>query len=154
MKSLQQRFLIMTILIYAFSFSSYGQQVERTITLVCNTAKLKDMKPKNAHRVCYFNGYPGSDPRQFTVNAVVEDTLIWNGKPLSGSDELNITKIKYEKGTKIFDKDSIEGTKTVKAVAKYSTKGKKPYTYKIYFKINNTKKQYFIDPKVSVIPRG
>ncbi len=139
----------MTLLICAFSIKSYSQQVEHPITLICDTDKLKNMKPKNAYKACYFQGQTESDSRKFTVTGNLNDTFVWNGKASSGTDELNITKIKYEKGTKIFKNDSIEGTNTVRAVAKKSTKNKDPYTYIIYFKVNN-KKKYHIDPKVRI----
>ena len=60
-------------------------------------------------------------------------------------------KSNMKKEHKIFDDDSIEGTKTVKATAKFNTKDKDPYTYKISFKINGTGKTYHIDPKVKIV---
>jgi len=149
MKTTQQRFIIMILLIYAFSFSSYGQQVERTITLICDTDQLKNAKPKDAYKFCHFQGQTESDSRDYTASGDIEDTFIWEGKASSGSGKLKITKIKYERGTKVFSKDSIQGTQTVRAVAKHSTKGKDPYKYIIYFKLNK-KKKYFIDPKLKI----
>lgn len=149
MQTSKRYFIATALLVFTFGFNSFGQ-VERTATLICDTNKLINMQPKNAHKVCYFEGQEaGSDPRQYVINGNLGDTIIWKGKPASGSDELNITKIKYEKGTKIFEKDSIEGSKTVRAVAKFRTKDKPDYTYLIYFKVNG-RKQYFIDPKVKI----
>jgi len=149
MKSPYRHFTLITLLLCVYSFNTYGQQTEHTITLKCHIDHLKE--GKDPYKFCKFEGQTETDTREFTVTGKVGDTFIWTGQAHSGSDELNITKIKYEKGTKIFDQDLIEGTKTVKAVAKFNTKGKDPYTYKISFKINDSGKTYHIDPKVKIV---
>ena len=149
MKTKRIHLTVIAFLLCLFSFDSYSQEVERTITLKCHINRLKENK--DPYTVCKFEGQTEPDTREFTVTGNVGDSFIWKGEPYSGSDELDITKIKYEKGTQIFDNESIEGTKTVKAVAKFNTKEKDPYTYKISFKINGTGKTYHIDPKVKII---
>ncbi len=149
MKTTKQFFILVTIALLSFSNTSFGQALEHTVTLKCHIDSLK--QKKDPYKVCKFEGQTETDTRQFTVTGKVGDSFIWKGEAYSGSDELNITKIKYEKGTRIFANDSIEGTKTVKAVAKFNTKGKAPYTYKISFKINGRGKTYHIDPKVKIV---
>lgn len=149
MKTTKQFFILVTLALLSFSNTSFGQALERTVTLKCYIDSLKQQK--DPYKVCKFEGQTETDTRQFTVTGNVGDSFIWKGEAYSGSDKINITKIKYEKGTKIFDNDSIEGTKTVKAVAKYNTNGKAPYTYKISFKINGKGKTYHIDPKVRIV---
>ena len=149
MKTAKQLLVPFTIALLSLSNTTFGQAKEHTITLKCHINRLQENK--DPYKVCKFNGQTESDTRQFTVTGNVGDTFIWKGEAYSGSDELNITKIKYEKGTKIFDKDLNEGTKTVKAVAKFNTKGKDPFTYKISFRINGKGRTYHIDPKVKIV---
>jgi len=149
MKTTKQLFTLVTIALLSFSNNSFGQAQEHTIILKCHINRL--LENKDPYRVCKFEGQTETDTREFTVTGNVGDTFVWKGEAYSGSDELDITKIKYEKGTKIFDEESIDGTKTVKAVAKFNTKGKDPYTYKISFKINGKGKTYHIDPKVKIV---
>ena len=149
MKTTKQLFMLVTIALLSFSNTSFGQAQERTITLKCHINRLQENK--DPYKVCIFQGQTETDTRQFTVTGNVGDSFIWKGEAYSGSDELDITKIKYEKGTKIFDEESIDGTKTVKAVAKFNTTGKEPYTYRISFKINGKGRTYHIDPKVKIV---
>jgi len=149
MKSIKQLFILVTIALLSFSNATFAQGQEHTITLKCHINRLQENN--DPYKVCKFEGQTETDTRQFTVTGNVGDTFIWKGEAYAGSDELNITKIKYEKGTEIFDKESHEGTKTVKAVAKFKTKNKDPYTYKISFKINGKGKTYHIDPKVKIV---
>ena len=149
MKTTNQLFMLVTIALLSFSNTSFGQAQERIITLKCHINRLQENK--DPYKVCKFEGQTETDTRQFTVTGNVGDSFVWKGEAYSGSDELDITKIKYEKGTKIFDEESIDGTKTVKAVAKFNTNGKDPYTYKISFKINGKGRTYHIDPKVKIV---
>ena len=149
MKTIKQLFILVTIALLSFSNTVFAQAQEHTVILKCHINRLQENK--DPYTVCKFEGQTETDSRQFTVTGKVGDSFVWKGEAYSGSDELNITKIKYEKGTKIFDEESIEGTKTVKAVAKFNTKDKDPYTYKISFKINDNGRTYHIDPKVRIV---
>lgn len=149
MKTTKQIFILVTIGLLAFSNTTFGQTQEHIITLKCHINRLQENK--DPYTVCKFEGQTETDTREFTVTGKVGDSFVWKGEAYSGSDELNITKIKYERGTKIFDKEPNEGTKTVKAIAKFNTKGKDPYTYKISFKINGKRRTYHIDPKVKIV---
>ena len=149
MKATKPLYILVTIALLTFNNKTFGQAQEHIVTLKCHVNRLQENK--DPYTVCKFEGQTETDTRQFTVTGNVGDSFIWKGEAYSGSDELNITKIKYEKGTKIFDKESIEGTKKVKAVAKFNTKGKDPYTYKISFKINGKGRTYHIDPKVKIV---
>ena len=149
MKTIKQLFILVTIALLSFSNTVFAQAQEHTVILKCHINRLQENK--DPYTVCKFEGQTETDSRQFTVTGKVGDSFVWKGEAYSGSDELNITKIKYEKGTKIFDEESIEGTKTVKAVAKFNTKDKDPYTYKISFKINGNGRTYHIDPKVRIV---
>ena len=80
------------------------------------------------------------------------DIIKWDGKAQSGNDTIDIKKIKWDKGTNIFDKDSIGGIETVKGTVKHDTKDKKDFKYTIQFKINDSGRMYKIDPKVKVNP--
>lgn len=126
---------------------SYGQDQIR-VTLKCNVPALKAGNP--AYQVCQFvDQEPGTDTREYTIYAEVDDTIIWDGESSDGSAAIDIKKIKYNKGTNVFSKRELEGETTVTGQIKEKTNGK-PYKYKISFKINNKGKIYTIDPKIIV----
>jgi len=138
--------LLTLILFSTISFA----QTTHTVTLVCDTDNIKHEDP---YKVCYFvNQGEGTDTREFTIVANVGDTIKWQGITLS-DDNLEIRKIKYEKGTNVFDKDEIGGSTTVVAAIKKSTMDKPDYTYKISFKVNGRGTMYSIDPVIRVNPR-
>ena len=116
MKTTKQLFILVTIALLVFSNTTFGQAQELTITLKCHINRLQENK--DPYKVCKFEGQTETDTREFTVTGKVGDSLVWKGEAYSGSDEINITRIKYEKGTKIFDEEPIVKAKTVKAVAK------------------------------------
>ncbi len=138
--------ILCLLTVFFFSIISFAQTTH-TVTLVCDSESIKHADP---YTVCYFvNQGEGTDTREFTIEANVGDTIVWQGFTLS-DDTLEIRKIKYEKGTNVFDKDEIDGNTTVIAAIKESTKDKPNYTYKISFKVNGKGKMYSIDPLISV----
>ena len=140
-------FLLSLILILVFNTLSYGQ-VEETYTLKCNVAALQTDNPP--YQVCQFDDQePGTDTREYTIYAEIGDTIIWDGVSSDGNATIDIRKIKYGKGTNVFNDKEIDGESTVEATIERNTNGK-PYKYKISFKINNTGKTYTIDPKIIV----
>lgn len=146
MKSLRQMYLIIFIALVSINFS-FGQDLNPI--LKCNIAELKDkVEPFLA---CHFEGQDeDTDTRDYTIEAEVGNTIIWQGESESGNDSIFIRKIKLAQGTNIFDRDFINGVETVTGVVKHNTKNKPDYKYTIHFKINNSGKMYKIDPKVKV----
>lgn len=147
MKTLCYPLILCALTLLLFSTNSFSQ-TERTVTLVCNTDNINRVEP---HTVCYFVGQAeGTDSRNYTIEAEVGDTILWKGLTLS-DDSLYIKKIKYEKGTNVFDKDSLVGASNVIGIIKYNTKDKPDYKYKISFKVNDKGKMLSIDPLIKVI---
>jgi len=139
--------LFSLIFIFAFCNSSYGQN-QFELTLKCNVAALE--AGNQAYEVCQFvDQEPGTDTRDYTIYAEVGDTIIWDGESSDGNAAIDITKIKYGKGTNVFNDKELDGETTVVGIIQRNTDGK-PYKYKISFKINNTGKTYSIDPKIIV----
>ena len=133
------------IFIFSFYTSSYAQD-EIRITLKCNVAALQADNPP--YQVCQFvNQEPGTDTRDYTIYAEVGDTIIWNGESSDGAAAIDIRKIKYDRGTNVFNDRELDGETTVVGTVQRNTEGN-PYKYKISFKINNTGKTYSIDPKI------
>ncbi len=140
-------FLLSLIFVLVFSHVSYGQDVYE-VTLRCNVAALQAGNP--AYQVCQFTDQePGTDTREFTIYAEVGDTIIWDGESSDGNAAIDIRKIKYGRGTNVFNDKELVGETTVEATVERNTNGK-PYKYKISFKIDNTGKTYSIDPKIVV----
>jgi len=149
MKTSKQLVILLVITLFSFNNSAFAQAQEHQLTLVCNTDELKT---KKTHEACYFAQEPDVDPRKFLITVKVGDIINWDGKAKSGDDTIEIKKIKWDKGTNIFDKDSIDGVETVTGIVKHDTKGKKDFKYTIQFKVNGSGKMYKIDPKVKVNP--
>lgn len=135
------------IFIFTFYGLSYSQNQIRA-TLKCNVAALQADNPP--YQVCQFvDQEPGTDTRDYTIYAEVGDTIIWDGQSSDGNAAINITKIKYDRGTNVFNNREIDGETTVVGTVQNNTEGN-PYKYKISFKINDTRRTYTIDPKVIV----
>jgi len=135
-------------LIFIFACSTLYSQDEHRETLKCNVAALEAGNP--AYQVCQFTDQePGTDTRDYTIYAEVGDTIIWDGESSDGSAAIDIRKIKYHRGTNVFNSREIEGETTVVGQVQEKTNGQ-PYKYKISFKINNTGRTYTIDPKIIV----
>ena len=140
---------ILVIALFAFNNSSFAQVQEHLVTLVCDTDQLKTEKPFEA---CYFAQNPEVDPRDYEITVNVGDVIIWEGQAASGEDKIDIKKIKWDHGTKIFAKDFIDGIETVTGTVKHDTENKEDFKYTIQFRVNDSRKMYKIDPKVKVNP--
>ena len=146
MKILKSTFFSLIFIFVCYN-TSYGQD-QISATLKCNVAALEAGNP--AYQVCQFTDQePGTDTRDYTIYAEEGDTIIWDGESSDGSAAIDIRKIKYHKGTNVFNNREIDGETTVVGIVENKTNGK-PYKYKISFKINNTGKTYTIDPKIIV----
>jgi hypothetical protein len=128
-----------------FSGLMYAQdQIDATLS--CDVAALEAGTP--AYEACSFvNQEPGTDTREYTIYAEIGDTIIWRGESTDGSAAIDIRKIKYDRGTNVFNKPELDGETTVEGTVKRNTNGE-PYKYTITFKINNTGGNYKIDPKI------
>ena len=146
MKTLKSTFFSLIFIFVCYN-TSYGQD-QISATLKCNVAALQAGNP--AYQVCQFTDQePGTDTREFTIYAEVGDTIIWDGESSDGSAAIDIRKIKYHRGTNVFNKRDLDGETTVVGEVQEKTNGQ-PYKYKISFKINNTGSTYTIDPKIIV----
>jgi len=166
MKSLAKTFLTASLV---FLFSAFGfSQATITIKLIVDTANFdKDNLPSSCRFEATWSdsnkvvkSTPG-DLEGFLIDAFAEDTIIWVGQSSSSDITIiDITKIKYKKGTRIFKNKTNYGKnhdgsrkETVKTKVVDSTKGKPDYKYDLSFKINkgNTHK---IDPKIRIGSRN
>jgi len=146
MKTLKSTFFSLIFIFVCYN-TSYGQD-QISATLKCNIAALEAGNP--AYQVCQFTDQePGTDTREYTIYAEVGDTIIWDGESSDGSAAIDIRKIKYHRGTNVFNSREIDGETTVVGQVQEKTNGQ-PYKYKISFKINNTGRTYTIDPKIIV----
>ncbi len=146
MKTFKSLFLSLVFVVF-FTGLSYAQnQIDATLS--CDVAALEASTP--AYQACSFvDQQPGTDTREYTIYAEIGDAIIWSGESTDGSAAIDIRKIKYDKGTNVFNKTDLDGETTVVGEVKKNTNGK-PYKYTISFKVNNKGRMYRIDPKVSV----
>jgi len=115
------------------------------VTLYVNTAEINN---QNISATCNFGQETGIKNEDYTIVVNVGDTIIWEGVSSSSENDIvGITKIKFEEGTKIFDKDVLEGTSTVVGTTIGTTD--KDEKYKISFKVNGSS-TYSIDPKIQI----
>ncbi len=143
----QKRYYLSLLCVFLFSGIIYAQD-QIDVVLRCNVAALNDgAAPSTA---CRFVGQdPDTPTEEFTTYAEIGDTIIWSGESTDGSTAIDIRKIKYERGTNVFDSTDLDGATTVVGSIKNQTNGK-DYKYRISFKINNTGKTHSIDPKIRV----
>ena len=147
MKNSKQLFKLFAILLLSFSINSYGQAQTHTVILHVNTAEITN---QNISTTCNFGQEEGISNEEFTIEVNVGDIIIWQGvSSTSDTDVVDITKIKYERGTNVFNIDEIDGISTVVGTVLRPT-GNQDNKYKISFKINGTGATYAIDPKVIV----
>ena len=164
MKSLVKTFLVTSLILL---FSAFGfSQTTITITLIVDT----DTFERDDWRAsCHFEAEwadtghvitNNGDLEDFLVEAFVDDTIIWEGESSSSEHVIvDITKIKYKKGTRIFKNKTNDGKKPngskkekVKTKALYSTQDKPDYKYDLTFKIKHLG-SFTIDPKMRIGPR-
>tara|TARA_R110000772_G_scaffold60561_1_gene136717 strand:- start:26 stop:505 length:480 start_codon:yes stop_codon:yes gene_type:complete len=157
MKSFSAIFLI-------FLFSTIGFSQETiTIKLIVDTA---NFDPDDLPASCSFEATWESGEVQrstgnledFSVEATVNDTIIWEGHSSSSNQIVDIKQIRRDGGKEIFNKRSHSGSRqgnsnreTVKSKVLYSTENGEDYKYKIKFSIDNGA-WHKIDPKVTVVP--
>ncbi len=170
MKSFAKTFLTIFII---FLFSTFGfSQATITITLIVDT---DNFDPDDLPASCRFEATwsdsdkivkstPG-DLEGFLIDAFVEDTIIWEGESSDPENVIvDIRKIKYKKGARIFKNKANDGKKRngskkekVKTKVLKSTKGKPDYKYDLSFKLkgaNRANGNYKIDPKIRIGSRN
>ncbi|WP_282121958.1 hypothetical protein [Algibacter mikhailovii] len=173
MNSLVKTFSIVALL-FLFPFFGFSQgspepasdPITITITLIVDT---ENFDPNDLDKSCHFE-VKRSDglkvPLQtgvklidFLVKGKVDDEIIWQARPKPGSiGKVNIKKIRYQNGTRIFRKKDHGWflSKRIKVKALYNSKGRPDYKYDLRFKIKKAGKangKYTIDPKMKIMPR-
>lgn len=163
MKSIQNWGVVLVMLLGATIFT-YGQQTH-VITLSVDTNEIND---ENVLEVCSLQASENTtveaddDLESFTVIVNEGDDIIWEGVSDFSEDHIvEITKVKYDSGTEVFNdfktKD-LEGKKDgkkkkVKAKVKNNTKNKEPTKYILKFTVivNGVEsEEYSIDPVIKV----
>lgn len=159
MKLSNLKILITTFLLLLFSYSFSQETI--TITLIVDTNTFNSSDPNNS---CSFKAiYSKSgkviksdkDIENFTIDAKVDDTIIWEGTALNSKDIIDIKRIKRENNSKVFKKRRNYGKRIgnsnreiVESKILYSTKDKEDYKYVLSFKYKG--RTYKIDPKIKV----
>jgi hypothetical protein len=146
-------------------FSAIGfSQATITIKLIVDTA---NFDPDNLSASCRFEATwsdsgkvvrSDGDLEDFTIDAFVEDTIVWEGESSSSDIAIiDIKKIDRDNDSKIFKDKKNYGKKEgdsrkeiVKSKILYDTQDKSDYKYTLFFKINNRGKTHKIDPKIKV----
>ena len=162
MKSHLQHFLA---IFFIFLCSVVGfSQATITIKLIVDTA---NFNPDDLSSSCSFEATwsdsgkvvrSNGDLENFTIDAFVDDTILWEGQS-SSSDlaVIDIKKIDRENDSKIFKTKKHYGKirgnsnkETVEDRVLYDTEDMPDYKYKIFFKINRRGATHKIDPKIKV----
>ena len=148
-----------------FLCSTVGfSQTTITIKLIVDTA---NFNPNDLSSSCRFEATwsdsgkvvsSNGDLENFTIDAFVDDIIIWEGQS-SSSDiaVVDIKKIDRDNDSKIFKTKKhygkIQGNsnkETVEDQVLYNTEGMPNYKYTIFFKINRRGTTHRIDPKIKV----
>ncbi len=153
MKKIKQTLFLLTISLILFANDTIAQETIY-VTLNVNTA---EVKTDGAHNYCRFEGQSESmDTRDFTINANVGDTIIWEAvSSSSDDDQVKITAIDYEGGTNVFSSNKMRGENgVVTGKINKDTAGKDAYKYTISFKIMTNGQlrpgTFQVDPKIKV----
>lgn len=166
MRSLVRSILILFVI--SLSSTAVFSQATITIKLLVDT---ENFNPRDLVESCRFEATwsnsrkvvrSNGDLEGFVIDAVVGDVIVWEGASSSGSsDVIDIKRVDRGRGSKIFKNDKHSGKKvgnskkeTIQDKVLYDTKGKDDYKYDISFKINGKGRNYKIDPKIRITPRG
>ena len=159
---------ILVLFIVSLSSNAVFSQATITIKLLVDT---ENFDPNDLTNSCSFVATwsnsdkvvrSNGDLEGFVIDAVVDDVIVWEGESTSsGTDIVDIKKVDRGSGSKIFKNDRHNGRKvggankeTVQDKVLYDTKGKEDHKYDISFRINGEGRNYKIDPKIRITPRG
>ena len=143
-------------LIFSFSLSAQAfAQTERVITLQVNTGEINN---RNVNEQSTFGQPAGISNEEFTVEAEVGDTIIWEGISTVEGDAVLIESINHEGdkgGRDVFGKNQLDGEDgIVRGTILNTTEAEADYKYKITFRVvregRNRRGVYHIDPKLRV----
>lgn len=153
--------------LYAFMllFCAYSYSQETiTITLLVDT---DNFDPENLSKSCTLTAVysksgkvieSNGDLESFTIDAYVDDEIIWVGKSTGSKEEIiDIRRIKRENDSKVFDSrriygksDGITANKIARSTILFDTENKEAFKYEIHFEIASWRDSYKIDPKIKV----
>lgn len=166
MRSFVRSFLVISLI--SLSTTAVFSQSTITIKLIVDTENFdaNDLTKScsfvatwsNSRKVVRSSG----DLENFVIDAVVDDVIVWEGESsTSSTDVIDIKRVDRGGGSKIFKNARHSGRKignskkeTVQDKVLFDTKGKADYKYNISFKINGKGRNYKIDPKIRITPRG
>jgi hypothetical protein len=147
-----------TLFFYGVSYS----QETHTVTLIVNTA---NFDRNNIDASCSIKAESPStgvlrsqgDLQNFTLVVNERDSIVWEGVSSSEpGNAIHIKRIKYEKGTKIFNKDRLDGKARagkgdiVRGKPIRTTINTEDFKYSLLFKIDSENGTFKIDPKIKV----
>lgn len=148
MKTTNRLLILPVFLLLFLSENSLAQELH-TITLYVNTSAL--VQDRDVNQYANFGQEAGISNEDYTVLVNLNDDIEWVGVSSSDpdTDQVYITKIKYENKEKLLNCDDIDGEIVVKAKV---TKGKggDEEKYTLHFKIvspaNPQNGSFNIDP--------
>lgn len=158
MKTANPFLILITIVLFSFSISLYGQETH-WITLNVDTGNIVK---RDVNDYCNFGQEDGTSNEDYTIEVNIGDTIIWQGvsSVAPDTDIVNITSINHQGGTNIFGVNILKGNnespeQVIGEVLNTTVGGnKKDYKYVIKFTVfNNGNKRngtFQIDPKIKV----
>ena len=137
---MKTRQLILPLFLLLLTVYSYAQQ---TATLQCNIEALE--AGEEPADVCFFTEAPDESPKDFIIEAFLDEEITWSGVEL-----IRIHRIKRTSGPKIFNGHDPRGNANGRAKDKTKkvTSDDDPYVYTLVFKVKGDK--YEIDPLIKV----
>ena len=144
-----------TLLLSIFLSAHAAGQTERVITLQVNTSGIN---PQNVNEQSTFGQPAEISNEDYTVEAEVGDTIIWEGVSTVEGDLVEIESINHEGdrgGRDIFGQNILRGENgVVRGTILNTTDEGADYKYKITFRVirqgDNRRGVYHIDPKLRV----
>lgn len=136
MKKITQAISLLTFTLLLFCNTLIAQETIY-VTLNVDTAQVKTQDTQN---YCSFKGQSDSvKTLDFTIDAKVGDTIIWNGVSSTSDNELvKIIAVNLDGGTNVFSDDKMRGENgVVTGKIRKNTSGKEAYKYTVSFKVLN-----------------
>ena len=152
MKSTNQLFMLLAVILLSFSATCYAQ-TEHVIVLQVNTANIEK---QNVEAYCNFEGQnPEIAPRDFTTFVQNGDIIRWIGVSTSSeNDVVNITSINYQGGKNLLGLNILRGDGAEVAGTVQNGAVGEEEKYTLSFKVirNGTQRNgtFLIDPKIKI----
>ncbi len=153
---MKSNFLYLILIVLLTGFYPDNIMAQQNTVFITLNVDTQAINQNNINQVSNFGQGPGISNRDFTTDVNIGDLVIWNGRSTSSpQDQVLITLIEYEDGTRIISKNRLNDNQTpgkvVGSIDKGSPGDEMKYLVKFVIKNGNVERGPFtIDPKLKI----